>query len=134
MSGLASLSGVTFAFGFAQAALLGWLGAASIPIALHLWNRHRRKDVDWAAMRFLLAAIQRRSRMRRIEHWLLLALRTLIICAVALAAARPYAESRRPLGAANPSTASSSSTPRCRWPKPQPAKRSSPAPSNRPAS
>ena len=88
------------AFGFVQAAMLGWLAAASIPVVLHLWNRHRRKDIDWAAMRFLLAAIQRRSRLRRIEHWLLLALRTLLICAVVFAAARPYAESRRPVAAA----------------------------------
>ena len=61
------------------AALATAVGAASIPIIIHLLNRKRFRVVPWAAMRFLLAAQKRTSRKLRIEQWLLLAIRTLLI-------------------------------------------------------
>ena len=41
-------------------------------------------------MHFLLAALRKNSRRVRIEQWLLLALRTLIIALIMLAAAEPF--------------------------------------------
>src|SRR3954463_15411230 len=73
--------------------MLTGLGAASIPIILHLLNRRRFRETRWAAMRFLLAAIRKNQRRIRIEQWLLLAVRPLLVVLVALAMARPFLES-----------------------------------------
>ncbi|MCC7420882.1 MAG: BatA domain-containing protein [Planctomycetaceae bacterium] len=81
------------AFGFASP-LLAWgalLGA--IPIVLHLLHKRRHRETTWAAMRFLLAAIQRNQRRIRLEQLLLLAVRVLILSLLALALAQPFAES-----------------------------------------
>jgi hypothetical protein len=81
------------ALGFANAALLYGLAAASVPILLHLLNRRRHREVTWAAMRFLLAAMRKNRRRIRVEQWLLLAIRTLIILLVVSAMAKPFLES-----------------------------------------
>lgn len=76
------------------AALATVAGAASVPVIIHLFNRRRYRVVDWAAMRFLQAAIKRNVRRLRLEHWLLLAVRALLVAlpALAMAAAMPWAE------------------------------------------
>src|SRR5687767_15117619 len=84
--------GPLFAFGFSQLAMLGWLAAAAVPVLIHLWNKRKYREVTWAAMEYLLAAIQKNSRRLRIEQWLLLAIRTAIILLVVLAVAGPYLE------------------------------------------
>ena len=80
------------AFGFGQVAMLAWLAAASAPILIHLWNRRRHREVPWAAIEFVLAALRNNSRRIRLEQWLLLAVRTLIIVCAVLAMAEPYLE------------------------------------------
>lgn len=80
------------ALGFANLAMLGWLAAASVPILIHLWNRRRYREVSWAAVEFLLAAVRKNSRRLLIEQWLLLALRTLLIVLLVLAVAEPFWE------------------------------------------
>jgi hypothetical protein len=84
---------IIFALGFAHYPLLWGLGAASLPIIIHLLNRRKFREMRWAAMRFLLAAIRKNSRRIRIEQWILLAVRTLLIILVVLAMAKPYLES-----------------------------------------
>jgi hypothetical protein len=84
---------VVFALGFANLPLLYGLGAASLPILLHLLNRRKFREVPWAAMRFLVAAMRKNQRRVRIEHWLLLAVRTMLVIAVVLAMAKPFLES-----------------------------------------
>ena len=81
------------ALGFANAPLLYGLAAASVPIVIHLLNRRRFREVPWAAMRFLMAAIRKNQRRIRIEQWLLLAVRTLIVLLVVTAMAKPFLES-----------------------------------------
>ncbi len=78
---------VPFAFFFLApwTAIATLFGAASIPIIIHLLNRRRYRVVNWAAMRFLLAAQKRTTRKLRIEQWLLLAIRTLMIVLLILA-------------------------------------------------
>ena len=44
---------------FASPAYLWGLGAASVPIIIHLLNRRKFREMHWAAMRFLLAAIRK---------------------------------------------------------------------------
>ncbi|WP_425398377.1 BatA domain-containing protein [Aeoliella sp.] len=78
------------AFGFGNLAMLGWLGAAAAPILIHLWMRHTHRDTRWAAMEFLREAIKRNARRLKLQQWLLLAVRTLLLLLLALAAAKPY--------------------------------------------
>lgn len=77
---------------FSNPALLWGLGAASLPVIIHLLNRRRFREEPWAAMRFLLAALRKNQRRVRIEQWLLLAVRTLVVIAVVLAMAKPFLE------------------------------------------
>lgn len=70
--------------------MLGWLGAAAAPILIHLWMRHTHRDTPWAAMEFLREAIKRNARRLKLQQWLLLAVRTLLLLLLALAAAKPY--------------------------------------------
>ncbi len=78
------------AFGFANFLLLGWLAAASVPILIHLWNKRQYREVSWAAIEYLLAAMRKNSRRMRIEQLLLLAVRTLLVVLLVLAVAQPY--------------------------------------------
>lgn len=61
----------------------------AIPIIIHWLNRRRYKVVEWAAMRYLLAAIRQNRRRLRFESWLLLVLRCLVLGLLAAAMARP---------------------------------------------
>jgi hypothetical protein len=81
-----------WALGFANLPLLYGLGAAAVPIVIHLWNRRKFREVRWAAMQFLLAALRKNRRRIRIEQWLLLAVRTLVVLLVVTAMAKPFLE------------------------------------------
>lgn len=65
------------------------LAAIAIPIAIHLLMRRRRQPTPWAAMRFLMEAIRKRRRRLQLERLLLLAVRCLLVAAIALALGRP---------------------------------------------
>jgi len=80
------------AFGFANLLMLGWLAAAAAPILIHLWNKRRYREVSWAAIEYLLAAMRKNSRRMRIEQLLLLLVRTAIIVLLVLAVSQPYLE------------------------------------------
>src|SRR5262249_31134479 len=68
--------------------ILGCL-TAGIPIALHFFYRSRFRNVPWAAMKFLLAALEQTSRRLKFQELLLLVLRVAIMLLLALALARP---------------------------------------------
>ena len=78
------------AFGFEHLPMLGWLAAAGVPLLIHLLSRRKQREVHWAAMTFLLAAVKRRSQRVRLEQWLLLLIRTLIVVLVVIAMAEPF--------------------------------------------
>jgi hypothetical protein len=65
------------------------LALIAIPLLIHLLNRRRFKTVEWAAMRFVMAAMRRNRRRMRFESWLLLALRCAVLALAGLALARP---------------------------------------------
>jgi len=77
---------------FNQPGMLLWLAAAAAPLVIHLLNRRKHREMPWAAMQYLMAAIRKSSRRVRIEQWLLLALRTLIVVLLVLAMAEPVFE------------------------------------------
>ena len=66
-----------------------------MPLVIHLWNRRKYREVPWAAIEYLLAALRKNARRIQIEQWLLLAIRTLIIVLVVLAVAEPFLEGAR---------------------------------------
>jgi len=68
--------------------LWGTLGVL-IPIAIHLLNRYRHREIDWAAMELLRRALVIRARQIRLEDILILILRCLAVLLIALAMARP---------------------------------------------
>jgi hypothetical protein len=78
------------AFGFGNILMLGWLAAAAAPILIHLWNKRRYREVSWAAIEYLLSAMRKNSRRMRIEQWLLLLVRTLLVALIVLAVAQPF--------------------------------------------
>ncbi|HXT58927.1 MAG TPA: BatA domain-containing protein, partial [Pirellulales bacterium] len=80
-----------FAF-FNHPVMLAWLAAAAAPLVIHLLNRRKHREAPWAAMQYLLAAIRKSSRRIRIEQWLLLAMRTLLVVLLVLAMAEPVLE------------------------------------------
>ncbi len=66
------------------------LVAGLLPILIHLINRTRHRRVPWAAMHFLLTASKKSTQTMRIEQWLLLAVRVLLVVTFGLAIARPF--------------------------------------------
>jgi hypothetical protein len=84
---------------FGSPLMLWGLAGASLPIIIHLLNRRKFREMRWAAMRFLLSAIRKNQRRVRIEQWILLAVRTLLLLFLALAMAKPALESLGALGA-----------------------------------
>jgi hypothetical protein len=84
---------LVWALGFANAPLLYALAAAGVPVVIHLLNKRKYREVPWAAMRFLMAAVRKNRRRLRVEQWLLLAIRTLVVLLVVAAMARPFLES-----------------------------------------
>ena len=81
------MSWLTFASpGLAIAAV----AAITIPVAIHFLMRRRRKPIEWAAMDLLREALRRVERKRRVERWLLLAIRCLLVVCTGLAIAAPF--------------------------------------------
>ncbi|HEY6854328.1 MAG TPA: BatA domain-containing protein [Gemmatimonadales bacterium] len=82
---------------------LAGLAAAAIPALLHLLQRRTPPEVEFPALRYLTEAERRSARRLRLRHVLLLLLRTGLIAALALAAARPLVPARA--GGAHQATA-----------------------------
>jgi von Willebrand factor type A domain/Aerotolerance regulator N-terminal len=68
------------------------LAFAAAPIIIHLLSRRKFRELDWAAMKWLLAAIQKNARRIQLEQLILLAVRTLLVLCVVLAMAKPFLE------------------------------------------
>ncbi len=76
-------------FQFSNPLFLGFVLAGAIPIVIHLFSKRRYNEVDWAAMHFLMAAIQKKSRRLTLESLILLLLRTAMLILLGLAMASP---------------------------------------------
>lgn len=66
------------------------VAAAPAPVVIHLLNRRRYRVIDWAAMQFLLEALQRNRKPLQVRDVLLLVLRTAALVLFGLALARPF--------------------------------------------
>lgn len=72
--------------------LIGML-AAAIPIVLHLLWRVRAPQLLFSTLRFLRISMEKTARRRKIQNWLLLALRALLFGLLAAAIAQPIFKS-----------------------------------------
>jgi hypothetical protein len=75
--------------GFLTPALLGGIALIAIPIALHLVMRRQPRMHTFPALRFVKARRESNRRRMQLRHWLLLAMRCLLIAILAAALARP---------------------------------------------
>lgn len=89
------------AFGFASTWLLWGLALGVLPPLIHLLNRRRYRETQWAAMRFLIEAVRKNSRRMRIEQLLLLLVRIAIIVLLVLGLAQPQLQTFGRLFASN---------------------------------
>lgn len=65
-------------------------GLALAPLLIHLLSRRRYRREPWAAMVFLRLALAQTRTRTRLEQWLLLAMRTLLILLFGAAVSRPH--------------------------------------------
>ena len=65
------------------------LGAAALPVLIHLFTRRKPREVRFPSLDFLSEVNQSEIRRLRLKQWLLLVLRTLAVACMALAMARP---------------------------------------------
>lgn len=79
---------------FTNPAMLWGLLAASLPVIIHLINRHRARRHKFAAIDFLLRVQRRSARRILLRQILLLAARTLLIICLVIAAAGPLLQPR----------------------------------------
>lgn len=75
--------------------LLGAL-AVSLPIVFHLIRRTSREKTPFSSLMFLMPSPPRITRRSRLEHILLLLLRCLVFCILALGFARPFFQHAMP--------------------------------------
>jgi Aerotolerance regulator N-terminal/von Willebrand factor type A domain len=74
---------------FASSSMLLWAIAAIAPLVIHWLSKQRYRKVTWGAMEYLLAAVQKNQRRLQLEHWLLMAVRMLVLICFACALAEP---------------------------------------------
>ncbi len=96
-----SAATLMFAFGFASSWLLWGLFLSVVPPLIHLLNRRRFRETQWAAMRFLAEALRKNSRRMRIEQLILLLVRIAILVLLVLGLAQPQLQTLGRLFASN---------------------------------
>jgi hypothetical protein len=74
---------------FLNSFLLWALPLISVPVIIHLLRKNKVIEIEWAAMDFLMDAVQEQKKRFKMEDLLLLVLRTLLILFLILALARP---------------------------------------------
>jgi hypothetical protein len=77
--------------GFLHPWVLAGLAAAAIPILLHLLARREPPTVVFPAVRYLVSTTREHQRRLKLQNWLLLFLRTLLVATLVIAAAGPTA-------------------------------------------
>ena len=75
--------------GFLTPLLLGGIALVAIPVVLHLVMRQQPRELTFPALRFVKQRRDSNRRKMKLRHWLLLALRCLLIAGLAAALARP---------------------------------------------
>ncbi|MDY6914560.1 MAG: BatA domain-containing protein [Planctomycetota bacterium] len=80
---------MTVALTFTTPLLLIGALAAAVPFVLHLLASVRAQEVFFPTLRFLKMSMEKTARRRRIQHWALLLVRSVLLALLALAVAEP---------------------------------------------
>ncbi len=83
---------------FLNSLLLFGTALGAVPVIIHLLNRRRFRPVTWAAMEFLLQAIQKNARRLQLRDIILMLIRAAAVVFLALTLARPAITSKGMLG------------------------------------
>ena len=78
--------------------LLWFAALGAVPIIIHMLNKRRYRPVVWAAMEFLMSAIQKNARRLQLRDIILMLIRTLAVICLALALARPTVNAKSFVG------------------------------------
>ncbi len=76
-------------FTFESPERLWWSFLLLIPIVLHLWRRRRFRQQPWAAMHFILQAVQQEVQKAKLRNLMLMMLRVLILAMFFFAVSAP---------------------------------------------
>jgi hypothetical protein len=76
-----------------------------IPVVLHLLSSVRAPQVHFSTLRFLRLSMEKTARRRRLQHWLLLLLRTALLCLLLLGITQPLYKPKRGLAGGESQTA-----------------------------
>jgi len=87
--------------GFSAPWFLTGLAAIALPIYIHLLRQHHAEPLRFSSLMFFEKRVQSSVRRRRLQHWLLFALRAALIGTLALSFADPFI--RGPAGSADAS-------------------------------
>ncbi len=79
-----------FGFNFQVGALLWALPLASVPILLHLLFRRKSPIVYFSTLRFIKTSLQHTAARRRVQKWVLLSIRMLLLALMIIALAQPF--------------------------------------------
>jgi hypothetical protein len=85
---------------FLSPALLVGLLAAAIPPILHLIFRRKAVRVRFPSLELIRRSNRKTARRHKLQQWLLMLTRSLLLAAVAFAMARPYLEPETAAGGA----------------------------------
>ena len=69
---------------------LAGIAGISVPIILHLMLRRPQEKIKFPSFMFLVAAVIRKSRFNNLSKWIILILRCLALCCLAIAFAWPF--------------------------------------------
>ncbi len=83
---------MTLALVFGAWWLLAGVLAAGIPFVLHLLSSVRAQEVLFPSLRFLRLSMEKTARRRRLQHWLLLVIRAILLAMLAVAVAEPISQ------------------------------------------
>src|SRR6476660_2825717 len=75
--------------GFLHPWVLVGMAAAAVPLILHLLARREPPTVVFPAVRYLVSTTQEHQRRLKLQNWLLLLQRTLLVATLVMAAAGP---------------------------------------------
>jgi hypothetical protein len=77
---------------FTNLALLSGLAALAIPILIHLLLKQKKQRLRFSTIQFFVKQDEQASKRRNLRHWLLLAVRLLLITLLVMAFARPFTQ------------------------------------------
>src|SRR6185295_3593917 len=77
---------------FTNLALLSGLAALAVPILIHLLLKRKKQRLRFSTIQFFVKQDEQASKRRKLRHWLLLAVRLLLITLLVMAFARPFTQ------------------------------------------